>query len=197
MTNLCDVHNFYINSYHSNIHWNVHIYSELSITEWNKILLKNYKDVSHTSHEPYPDNSPPGIICWSQLYKLWLPDELLLFRSSGPSGELSLWGILLVIMLPVGNGSAISFIWWGYCQWCRYCPSIVIEKIPSEAHLGDISFFDLNLETFWSDLMWKCYIRVSNPKLFNIKYLMQETHILRVFHKTWYSIPSQNTVGNC
>ena len=32
---------------------------------------------------------------------------MVLFRGSGPSGELSWWGILLGIVVPVGNGWAL------------------------------------------------------------------------------------------
>ena len=39
--------------------------------------------------DSYPDNSPP--------------ERVVLFRGSGPSGELSWWEIVLGIMVPVGN----------------------------------------------------------------------------------------------
>ena len=35
------------------------------------------------------------------------PDECFLFRGSGHSGELSWWGIVLEIVVPVGNGWAL------------------------------------------------------------------------------------------
>ena len=47
---------------------------------------------------PQEDNSPP--------YRFW-SWWVVLFRGSGPSGELSWWGIVLGILVLVGNGWAL------------------------------------------------------------------------------------------
>ena len=60
----------------------------------------------------YPDNSP----CRRTIPHRtgFGPDELNgLFRGSGPSGELSWWGIVLGIHGPGGQWLGFIFIWWG------------------------------------------------------------------------------------
>ena len=54
--------------------------------------------------ESYPDNSPGGQFPWPP-YTFW-SWWVVLFRGSGPSGELSWWGIVLGIVVLVGNGWA-------------------------------------------------------------------------------------------
>ena len=57
-----------------------------------------------TQKQPYPDNSPPYMYWSSWVVYLWF------IRGCGPSGELSWWGIILGIVVPVGNGWALFFI---------------------------------------------------------------------------------------
>ena len=54
--------------------------------------------------DPYPDNSPGGQFPHRTGFG---PEEWFLFRGSGPSGELSWWGIVLGIVVLVGNGWAL------------------------------------------------------------------------------------------
>ena len=74
---------------------------------------------------PYPDNSPPRQFPTVQVLVLtswWV----VLFRSSGPNGELSWWGILLGIVGPVGNGWAL-FLSCGELSLVGSCPRTIFS----------------------------------------------------------------------
>ena len=71
-----------------------------------------------TSHH---DNSPP--------YRFW-SWWVLLFCGSGPRGELSWWGILLGIVVPVGNGWA-SFLSDGELSLVGSCPRTLWSYLDS------------------------------------------------------------------
>ena len=63
------------------------------------IRLKSWRILQHHIRTtPQEDNSPP--------YRFW-SWWVVLFRGSGPSGELSWWGIVLGIVVLVGNGWAL------------------------------------------------------------------------------------------
>ena len=64
---------------------------------------------------PYPDNSPP--------YRFW-SWWVVLFRGSGPSGELSWWGIVLGIVVLVGNGWALFLSGGELSSW-----GVVLEPV--------------------------------------------------------------------
>ena len=95
-----------------------------SETAWNHWLSKSKSasacrwtikkgHISRIRTTPQEDNSPP--------YRFW-SWWVVSFRGSGPSGELSWWGIVLGIVVLVGNGWALFFIYWGFvlmgsCPW--------------------------------------------------------------------------------
>ena len=72
----------------------------------------------------YPDNFPPGQFPNVQvLVLIWW---VVLFRGSGSSGELSWWGIVLGIVVPVGNGLALFFYQVGNCPSRTAKPTCII-----------------------------------------------------------------------
>ena len=64
---------------------------------------------------PQEDNSPP--------YRFW-SWWVVLFRGRGPSGELSWWGIVLGIVVPVGNGWALFLSGGELSSW-----GVVLEPV--------------------------------------------------------------------
>ena len=74
---------------------------------------------------PHQDNSPP-YRCWSW----WV----VLFHSSGPSGELSWWGIVLGIVVPVDNGWAL-FFFGGELSLVGSCPRTPFDKFLWQSYI--------------------------------------------------------------
>ena len=82
--------------------------------DWGADKQKKKKGGSHfqggvlwccLSADAYPDNSPGGQFP-TVTYRFWAW-WVVLCRGSGPSGELSWWGRVLGIVVPVGNGWAL------------------------------------------------------------------------------------------
>ena len=95
-------------------------------TGWhNQLDLSSYWLVVLTRIRttPQEDNSPP--------YRFW-SWWVVLFRGSGPSEELSWWGIVLGIVVPVGNGWALFLSGGELSSWGVVLePSHHQELIPS------------------------------------------------------------------
>ena len=79
---------------------------------------------------PQEDNSPP--------YRFWFW-WVVLFRGSGPSGELSWWGIVLGIVVLVGNGWGIFLSGGELSSW-----GVVLE--PNKLYRpSDYQIFDCSI----------------------------------------------------
>ena len=80
-------------------------------------VTHSYLQTSEGYWKPYPDNSPPYTF-WSW----WV----VLFHGSGPSGELSWWGIVLGIVVLVGNGWALFLSGGELSSW-----GVVLEPLKA------------------------------------------------------------------
>ena len=71
---------------------------------------------------------------------------MVLFCGNGPSGELSWWGILVGIVVPVGNGWAL-FLSGGELSLVGSCPRTVREDMETVGVTGE----DVEDRRKWSD----------------------------------------------
>ena len=93
---------------------------------------------------PQEDNSPP--------YRFW-SWWMVLFCGSGPSGELSWWGIVLGIVVPVGNGWALFLSGGELSSWGVVLePLVEMETVFCHKINHFPHFFFLQM---WYLLPWK------------------------------------------
>ena len=102
---------------------------------------------------PQEDNSPP--------YRFWSWWGVL-FCGSGPSGELSWWGIVLGIVVLVGNGWALFLSGGELSSW-----GVVLEPSLAQADFTD-KFHLCFISTIWQwQILGKIFLDYADLMAFN------------------------------